>query len=703
MTYFDKDDYSERYYIPFFDIDGNEWRISIQDPTDSYEPIELTGASNPIEWFGVGDEDQTNVVLGSTGTLRLVCQQGQESYFAIGAIFPEVINDRRVVVTRKFVQGGQTNWYTIWQGFIKPEQYTQEWDSAPFEVELPLVSAIAATEFFTMPEYNTVRERSTIADLLWYVLDLLSCDFSDIITNKPVYEDFNGNIQYDESFTPAVPYHWTQGSASCFFFYDFEGDGIKPKTLKDVLETICYPYGKIYEYGNYVCIMMNAGKYINDDHVLFRLVMSSGTPYYHRFVTLENGTFGELNLSALPIASTSNSKTLLSKPTEVNFTTNLETQDDIFELTENYYKAPISVDVTSGNPSYRQYDARYRSLYNFDSTNVNTSFAKNLTSTSSDIFCRVVDVTGNNNDGYTYNTIVPLGLFIKPTESVSFELARPIRTIQYLNKARISFKVYAYPPNSYDVYGDASNPVHGKYTHGYAHREYTATLKVHVLDITNSNDIKYLDFTPSNVSSWRWMSYDSSISPISAEYLLFKNNDCVAEFNEPRASGDKAQHKIKVILYVENSSDASNLIPMFVQIKVEYVRDDSFTTSELKRVFEEVNDTIIGKKQIPSNGGAGESINVEFKTMCGRNYIVLNGSAYAPYNSFCDATTYIDTGNRKKLELEAVKFIPDFVRKPFLVNDGSTVFVPVAFGMSPRNNTARLLLVSTNIGTTQQT
>lgn len=706
MTYYSKTAYNERYNVQFKDIDGNDWYISIADPTFSGNATELTGAENPVEWFGVGDESQTDVVLGSTGTLRLICLDGQSSIFTQGALLPDVINERRVTIKRWFEDGGGY-WDIIWQGFIKPEQYTQDWDRAPYEIELPIVSAIAATEFIPMPDYENVEEKDTIADLLWYVLDLTGCDFEKIITNKPVYEDFNGNPQYPDTPNP-LPYHWTQSYASTLHFYDYEGDGIKPKMLKDVLETICYPYGKIFEYRRLVAVMMSAGKYIYQNTGLYYLQMNTDSPNYHRFVHYDEAgqTTIELPLSSFQIAGTDNKISLVSRPESVNFTSKLETDDDIFEMSDDLYKAPITVDVgsLSGNPSYWQYNEKYRALYRFDDTNVDTSFCSDLEHTTGIpwIFCRVVDVDGTDTKGYTYNTLIPLGLFMGPTELIMIELNRGVRTVELLNMIKLSMRIFAYPPN-YQAYGDASNAVHGTYTFNLGNGDTKVIAKMLVVDVTDSNNPQYLDFSAgeNHVNQWSWKPYDNSIDLIYAEKMQFGGDTCYLTFNEPRDAGDNKPHKLRVYLSVINTGMDALPVGMFMDLKLEYVRDNSFTTAGLKRAFEEVNDSIEFKKQISETGGARESLTIDFKTMCGRNFIVLNGSAFVPYNSFCDATKYIDVQNRKMLELGAVKFDEAFVQYPFLVTDNTDVYVPVAFGMNPRMNTCRFTLVTTNIAITQ--
>ena len=701
MTYYSSSDYTERYYVDFIDIDGNAWHISIQDPTFSGTATELTGAETPIEWIGAGDESQTDVVLGSTGTLRFLCLDGQESIFAQGALFPDIINDRKVVVTRNFPQGGEDNWYIIWQGFIKPEQYTQEWDRTPYEIELPIVSAIAATEFFPMPDYDDVQDVETIADLIWYVLGLLGCTFTKLLTNKPVYEDFYGNVQYVTYNGQSVPAHWTESYATPLYFYDYEGDGVKPKMIKDVLETLCYPYGKIYEYQTYIAVCMNAGKWISGDDELYELANDNNSRFSASSIPLN-----ELTLSSLQIAGTDNKVSLISRPSKVSFDGKLETDDDIFEMSDEYYNQPINI-TDSTKLSHRDLNRKYRALYHFNNQIINTNFGANWWfSDNGDFFCRVVDVDGSDRDGYTYSTLIPFGLYIRGGKSMSFDINRGVRTVELLNKIKMSLKVYAYMPNA-QMFESSKNPVHGTYETGGTGVDYIAALYVLLLDVTNPNSRKYLDCSPgeNHIDQWSWKPYSNTTPLIEASNLQYLNESCVALFNEPRDAGDTKPHTLRLLMAVVNSNNLENAAPMLVQVKFEYERDNTFTTSGLINAFEEVNDSIVINRQVTDTGGSGEAVEVKYKTMCGRNFIKLNGSANVPYNSFCDAQKYIDLQNRKKLEIEAVKFTIPFVMSPFLVNDTDTneVYVPVAVGMNPRMNTCRLTLVTTNIGINQPT
>ena len=105
MIYIEDSDYRDLFTVNFKDDSELWWRIDIQGKTTGYvESVELTGAAEPIEWMGVGTGDQTKVVLGSTGTLRLVATADTVGYFSYGErmLYPQNINERRVLVWRKF-------------------------------------------------------------------------------------------------------------------------------------------------------------------------------------------------------------------------------------------------------------------------------------------------------------------------------------------------------------------------------------------------------------------------------------------------------------------------------------------------------------------------------------------------------------------------------------------------------------------------
>lgn len=710
MTYYNDYEYNERYFVRFKDIDNNDWRISIQDPLFDGTAIELTGSASPVEWEGDGDEKQDNVMCGSTGRISLICLDGQESIFTLGNLLPEMINDRRVQVLRYTnIGNNEYIWAEYWQGFIKPDIYTQDWDRTPYEIELPIVSAVSSMEFFPLPdsiEGTPFEDVTNIAGLLRAVCLCCGCDIRNILTNKPVYEDFNGEPQL----VPGQSYnaHWTQGVVSASYYYDISDGIAKPKTFKKVLENICYPYGKIHDVYRGIAILMRWKNDANDNARIYALPIWED--YENQVISeavrfSDDGTINSITLADIDTAGTDNSFSLISRPRSVKFSKNINTENDIFELTDKFIKPSLVIgDNLTGKEGYEdpgQLQSGFRRyLYAFDKQYVNTNFAYDWVFSNTRYqdnpklqdfaFCRTVALTGQTND-ISYSTEVPLGFSFNVNKvsgssnvgaSVYFTLVNGVRSIDGANEIKLSIKPYVI--NRKDpayTYQDGSNVV---------------SMSLVVEDVTTS---KYLIKTN---NGWVWSSIGqqiqfSDLTNNSGEYSL--------SFNEERSANDHDLHHLRFGLHCSTTGALSSNTfgRMFCTFKLEYQQCKTATNQGIAATF---------AKSIESNGtttnygGSGEDLTIGFETQCGTKNVVIDGSIMLPYNSFCNAQTYIDTQNREKIEIGAVKFerynptgiqMFDFVSGYVVVKDEAKVYIPVAVGMNPRMNTVKLRLVSTNV------
>lgn len=684
MIYYNSSDYRTRYYIKFADMDGRSWIINIQDPAFSGSPTELTGAASPIEWDGVGNEDQEKVVLGSTGYIRIVVRDGEEGIFTSGNVLPDVINDRRVQVLCNLYG---SDYQLMWQGFIKPEEYSQDWDSEPYEIELPIVSVVAAAEFFHLPDYEDLIEVSNIADLLRYAITLMGCDITRIITNKIIYEDYNGNYRWLDDGVSRYPAHWSEGEASCLYFYTFENDGIKPKTIKDVFETVCYPYGKVQDYGTNIAIMMRADRNLTIEHKLFQLSVNDNSA---RFVPLDgDALIHELDLADdIQVNGNDNNYSLISRPSSVSFSNNIKPNKEIFELNEKYIKTTFS-------PTYPapdlidSWDDKVRCIVQLREDEVRNSWYKDLRYyryntdyEKTNIFCRVVDVNKVEDSDparYTYNLLCPLALAFDPDKAFGFTLKNKVRTKATHNKIRITLGSYGRGQKEHWQMGAGGN----------------ISLRVH--DITSNKwydlqDKTWKDITGTS-ADWVWPSLD---------FADYDGGNYILTINEPRSSSDTKMHELQFNFRLFGYFAQRPKNSGWLTFNVEYGQDDSLNQ---QNVVNTLSDSLVNAGSSEEYGGSGENLNIDFPTMCGRNYIILNGAADIPFNSFCDSRYYIDTENRKKIVIGAAKFqtyegrsfFYDMVTSYALIYDGNDVYIPVAIGMNPRNSTVKLTLVSTNV------
>ena len=716
MTYYSTKAYKEKYYVLFDDVDGNQWKISIQAPNFSGTAQELTGGAEPVTWEGEGDESQEEVVLGSTGKISLVCLDGQQSLFTVGNVLPEVINDRRVQVLRYMAN----NWFPYWQGFIKPETFSQDWDAAPYEIELPIVSAVAATEYFIMPLPSESAfsspffEISNIAMLLRAIIVSIGCDFRRITTNKCELLDMTGStIQIPIPGVEGQTYaeHWTQGTVSSLWFYNLEGGVMQPKTFKDVLETICYPYGKIHEYGTDIAFLMRTKDDIaNDAKMYYMLVWED-----YDAGTLNTAVrFGDdydirqVALSNIKTASTDNTSSMLPAPRSVNFTNDINNKKEIFELTDKLIKPtlPLSGTISGKTIEYIDLDGNTRYLYMIGTNYVDlTSWCKNWQAANT-TFCRVIEVEGESNDDVNYNLTIPLGFCFNvnsldhsgKSAAAQFTLCNGILSRIQRNVVKMTLKPY---------FLGQKEPIDGYVAVGVA-PQYIAKIACIIYDETKG---LYLNYNESATPQWFWSSSPPAAPGIGINNFVFENDECVLLFNEERTTGDNSPHDISITFSAISAIANSDLNPgqhtsdlnwglLYMGFKLEYVKSKVF--------FEDV---LIGEfaKNVLNNGydndfgGDGADLTINFETMA-CNVRTIDGSMAMPANSFCNAKTFIDTENREKIEINAAQFERyyadtyfDFVTSYAVVTDGSKVFIPVAVGMNPRMNTLKLTLVSTNV------
>lgn len=718
MKYYFSQQYQERYFIQFADVDENVWRVSIQDPLYFGDATELTGGEFPVEWEGRGDEDQTEVVLGSTGSIRLVCMPGQEDIFKSGALLPKEINDRRVQIMRYTKAGSDHIWGIYWQGFILPETFTQAWDRTPYEIEIPIVSAIAATEYFPMPTltddvqnnilYEKFMEQTNIAGLLRLMIYALGCDYRNIVTNKPIYEDFNGKTQVIPvpglEGTMSYEAHWTQGTVSAQNYYDFDNGTFKPRTFKDVLENICYPYGKVQEYSTDILFLMRWRNDANSGSMFYLMsVYDVGGDFDTSVRFVEYMPIHKLNLSDLTFAGADHSLSLLPAPESVNFTNNVEKNTEIFELTDKYIKTGLNFgkswhpDGTQGHQVNLNRKARFVAAIKKDY--INTDFATYFYS-ANEIpgglefngqreypFCRVVEVDGEPEEGYTYSNPVPLGFCFNVLQStgypqgshIRFTLRNGVRSVAGIN--RIKMTITPYIENVQEPafsYGEG-DPFQLVFT---------------VTDTSNQKHLKIEDGKHTWESSGHTIYFDD-IEKDGEQWILY--------FNEHREASDNTSHRLKFeFAFFARGFPNCDYGKAYLKMKLEYVATDGYYEDAVAAKFAEG----LGKNgDIRQYGGSGESISINFETMAGKKHLLTDGGLLMPYNSFCNAQTYIDTQEREKLEIdgvtfERITFYPyqaDFLANYIVVKDGEKVYLPVAVGMNPRMNQMKLTLVSTNV------
>lgn len=721
MFYYIPQDYRVRYIVPFRDVDGNDWEVRIAQPNYDGSIVTLLGCEFPVEWKGRGDDSQDEVLLGSTGTLRLVCRNATErdTVFVKGGLLPSAINDCRVQVFRFM----NNNWEIYWQGFIQPQTFSQDWDSTPYEVELPIISTVAALEYFPMPSpvpsgeggncYDYFMEQSTIGGLLRAIFIWTGCEFLNIITNKPNYQDFNGDIISDGSSTQ----HWTEGIVSPAYFYDNQAGRITPQTFAEVIETLCYPWGKVQEYNVDVAVLLRWKNDVADGAQLYCLPIWDN----YNAATYETGSrfsgynpIFSIGISDIKTAGTDNTHSIMQPPSRIKFTTNNQSSNEIFSFSENSIKPSFTVGNTFPSPNVtRAFSGKDRYVFPLNTDDVDMSFAEDweITSDQPDYpFCRAVEVTANNTDHtFSVSKTIPFGLCfsinsgatVLQPKSVStyFTIPQGVRTMVGVNNIKITLKPYILTHEE----PSQMNPT--------TPLNYTKMMVV-IQDLDNLDNNSNGKYLQRNNDVLDWVS-GSSENPPTAYPFNENNGEFTLQFCEERANNDNSVHKLRIGIICETDHILQNInyARMYCDLKLEYAEEnrmvevDNNWTYSAEAVRAELAKGINDKSDIAGEGSGDEELEIELKTRAGNRNIMTNDNVRMPENSFNDYTGYADTGDREQIEIDSAQFdryeigvdVLDFATSYLVVTDGSKVFIPVAVGMNPKMNTLYLRLVSTNV------
>lgn len=207
--------------IPFASINGNQYTVNIYDEYDG-EPVQLTGSAQPFMTEEDDNEDAFLPIRTSTGYMSFIVDNIEDAR----AIIPQNMTDRFVSLT------GNNRVY--WEGFIKPEAFTCDWNVGPIEISLPVVSILEAAKSVTFtPRY----ERRSFDSLLRYCLHQTLGDYYLRAHLTRITPD-NSLTSYhvnDAVFAPKEEYEWVT-------YNGFQGNlpDLKDQaSCFDVVEEIC--------------------------------------------------------------------------------------------------------------------------------------------------------------------------------------------------------------------------------------------------------------------------------------------------------------------------------------------------------------------------------------------------------------------------------------------------------------------------------
>jgi hypothetical protein len=211
---------------------GQDMTVDIYDSNYSGStPVHIIGGAAPFVTREYDDEDMYTPIRTQSGYLRMIVENAS----IVNEIQPARTTDRPVVL-----RNGNN---ILWVGFLKPEQYNQPWIRTPYEIELPLMSIMAAMQGvkFTQSEgyvsfFSLVRTINTYVPVDIYI-------YAPEIT--PVQDVYVQNNNFREFLTVAE-----RSERGTTDIYECE-------SLYDAIEAFCQYFGfSLHEYnGNFMCVV----------------------------------------------------------------------------------------------------------------------------------------------------------------------------------------------------------------------------------------------------------------------------------------------------------------------------------------------------------------------------------------------------------------------------------------------------------------
>ena len=256
--------------IKFKSFLRTDYVVDIYDSGFSGTPVQLIGADSPFTTTEDNNEDMFVPIRTQSGYIRFVV----ESASIVNAIQPVKSTDRPVVL-----RSGNT---IKWVGFLKPEMYSQPWDTTPYDIEIPLMSVMEAMQGveFTQDEgyvsfYSLVRTINTYVP----VPILITAP-----EETPVKDVFVQNNNFREFLTVAE-----RGQRSTNDIYECQ-------SIYEAVEAFCLYFGfSLHEYADtFFCIV-----YPNDS-ITYYDIDSSGNS--------RESQWGNSTLASMTICGADNSQ-----------------------------------------------------------------------------------------------------------------------------------------------------------------------------------------------------------------------------------------------------------------------------------------------------------------------------------------------------------------------------------------------------------
>lgn len=309
---------AKRWSITFNALGGTTYTAYIYDEDWTGSVTALTPAANPFETQESNSDDAFEPVRTSTGYIRFIVQ----NLSIIDTFMCQRVDGRYI----ELVQGNTVKWH----GYVQAQTFTCPWDSAPYEIEFPIVSALGLLD--NMP-YTPGYEFYTIGYIIKKALtNNGNIDFTTWHTpTRNQVLDFSARIN-DRVFRNENVEEWVQhvGQNANISF--------PPDKLSclSVIEDICRFFGwSLYERGK----------------DLF-FVSIAGTQYYQYGLFASIDDEDPVSAQGNETATSSNLPQVLSDSNTRRFLKGYS----YFEIKEDVIKPadPVDFDITKATPQSRE-------------------------------------------------------------------------------------------------------------------------------------------------------------------------------------------------------------------------------------------------------------------------------------------------------------------------------------------------------------
>lgn len=239
--------YRQRWRIPFATISGTPAEIQILEKDYAGSDVTtLQGADQPFVTDEDTDTDLFLPVRTQSGYIRILAEDGVD----VSELMPKSADQNKV----QLLVGG----VLVWQGWMRAENYSNDWDAAPYEIAYPVQCGVSLLKgkYLSQATANglTLSDGQVlpihfglvkIAQLLLECLEGTGLSWTKIVFPLDVYYDGTvGNTHFIGTALQLMVCRWNFFTASDDDnTEDADWSPYEAKDMFEVLESICTAFG----------------------------------------------------------------------------------------------------------------------------------------------------------------------------------------------------------------------------------------------------------------------------------------------------------------------------------------------------------------------------------------------------------------------------------------------------------------------------